>query len=144
MSVFIIHNGGTYSDRRIYFVEPASPGEFRLVDELLACWGKAWPHGVCRNCGRKRGARDDRQYHHDYETARLLAKVDQAEWFTGRIPVTEFVDEISGQIRDECQDVVAARRVLAICKEVLPPDTYFDSAPDDFRVASPKICVVPR
>lgn len=45
MSVYIIHNGRSYSDKRVYFVEP-TPAEEHVFSELLACYAKAWPRGL--------------------------------------------------------------------------------------------------
>lgn len=147
-TVFIIHNGGVYSDKAIYFVSAADPREFQLLDELLTCWAKAWPNDVCRICGKTWADReaDKKDYlvaHSTFEGVHLLAKVSEAEWFCGRMTPAELVDRIAWQLNSGTLDVAAAQRCLAICKEIAP-GYYFDVEPSDFNTEPLKPCRVMR
>lgn len=124
MSVYIVDNGGSYSDRKIWFVEPTAE-EAPLLEELVAAFGRAWPRDLCRRC---KSTEADQKHHSRYETFHLIAKVHEADWFRGRASLRDLTEAMELQIRDECEDVEAAALCFTRCKQILDPkgEGYWD------------------
>ncbi len=103
-SVFIVHNGRDYSDRKIYFVKPTID-ELPYFTQLLAEYAKAWPVDI-----------------QDYGRAHVLGIVTQAEWRTSFCSVTDFIVDLEYLMHERCADVAAAKTCWSLARILLPAE----------------------
>lgn len=116
--VFIVSNGRSYSDRKIYFIQPTID-ELPYFKQLLDEYAKAWPVA-----------------NEDYGRAHVLAVVEHAEWRTTFYSVVNFVDDLAYLMHESCADVNAAKTCWTLARLLLPADWIEEP---DFKLAKPSI-----
>lgn len=103
--IFIFNNGRSYSDRRIYFIEPAA-SEVEKLAEFFDNYAKAWP--------------DPDNFGYGF----LIAKVRDADWFSTRCTTAQFIEDVEFLMPERCFDVEAAQKCLAVAQSLLPENYW--------------------
>lgn len=106
---YIIDNGRSYSDHRIFFVE-ADPAQF---DPLWAAYEKAWPD-VCRRCGKVGESGMPKcvasVYHVNPDRFSLVAVVDSLTWrdASAKMTLAAWLGWHNCNFQDDTDDIAAA------------------------------------
>lgn len=108
---YIIDNGRSYSDHKIYFVD-ADPAVF---EPLWSAYTKAWPDN-CLRCGKADGSQlcplgdRDRRWHVDPEVIRLIGIVNDCDWRDkdARMTIEKWLGRIDHCLTETVADLDAA------------------------------------
>ena len=135
---YIIDNGRSYSDHKIFFVE-ADPTQF---EPLWAAYEKAWPD-VCLRCGKgvdgQKCPRDGYRWHHaSNDRMCLIAVVDSLTWrdASAKMPLAAWLECNNCSFHDDTDDIAAAEEFRRLGR-LLYPD-FLDWMPDAFELRTYK------
>lgn len=130
---YIIDNGKSWSDHRLYFIE-ADPTDF---EPLWALYEKAWPR-VCSGCGRGTilGTRCTAGRAHclPSDICTLMAVASSFEWRVGcSASILDWLEAIIHYLPDSVADVEAAVAFLAMARRWRPDFDEYRVFPFELR-----------
>jgi hypothetical protein len=129
---YILDNGKSWSDHRLYFIE-ADPADF---EPLWALYAKAWPR-VCHGCGcgDTLGTRCATGRAHYLPNAyTLVAVASSFEWRVGgSASIFDWLEAIGMGLDDSVADVEAAVAFVAMARRWRPDFDEYRAFPFELR-----------